>query len=200
MKTNQTETLRKANELTLCAEPHSVEAARCEEQNILFPWHPGTLPPHPPAALPCFDGPQSKFAVNPELPCSAQVLRRRLCAQRMPKCSSPQEAWQNKFVLFLFMCVWLWVCVRGCVCRFVVLARQRANTVSAKTAATKCIKSQLRLQLQLSRRWKLWPCEGAEGREEGVPSCVWLRLYCNGFCAAPAKLPKFGIVFLHGYP
>lgn len=45
IKTNQTETLRKANELTLCAEPHSVEAARCEEQNILFPWHPGTLPP-----------------------------------------------------------------------------------------------------------------------------------------------------------
>lgn len=158
MKTNQSEMLRKANELTLCAEPHSVEAARCEEQNILFPWHPT-----PPWALPCFDGPQSKFAANPELPCSAQVLRRRLCAQRMPKCSSPQEAWQNKFVLFLFMCV----CGVGvCVCRFVVLARQRANTVSAKTAATKCIKSQLRLQLQLSRRWKLWPCEGGEGRGE----------------------------------
>lgn len=165
MKTNQTETLRKANELTLCAEPHSVEAARCEEQNLLSPC---TLAPYPPScALPCFDGPQSKFAANPELPCSAQVLRRRLCAQRMPKCSSPQEAWQNKFVLFLFMCVGVCVCGVGvCVCRFVVLARQRANTVSAKTAATKCIKSQLRLQLQLSRRWKLWPCEGAEGRGE----------------------------------
>lgn len=47
MKTNQTETLRKANELTLCAEPHSAEAARCEEQNILFPWHPTPLPPLP---------------------------------------------------------------------------------------------------------------------------------------------------------
>lgn len=138
------------------------------------------LHPSPPCPLACFDGPQSKFATNPELPCSAQVLRRRLCAQRMPKCSRPQEAWQNKFVLFLFMCVCGYVCgcagvrVCGCVCRFVVLARQRANTVSAKTAATKCIKSQLRLKLW--RRWKLRPCERAERskvqRECGALLCL----------------------------
>lgn len=44
MKTNQTETLRKANELTLCAVQHSVEAARCEEQNLLSPCTPPPLP------------------------------------------------------------------------------------------------------------------------------------------------------------
>lgn len=115
MKTNQTVTLRKANELTLCAVQHSVEAARCEEQNLLSPCTP------PPLA--CFDGPQSKFATNPELPCSAQVLRRRLCAQRMPKCSRPQEAWQNKFVLFLFMCVWVY----GCAGVYVALLCWRAK-------------------------------------------------------------------------
>lgn len=47
MKTNQTETLRKANELTLCAEPHSVEAARAEYPLPLAPWHPNPVPPLP---------------------------------------------------------------------------------------------------------------------------------------------------------
>lgn len=83
-------------------------------------------PPPPPSH--CFDGPQSKFAANPELPCSAQVLRRRLCAQRMPECSSPQEAWQNEFVLFLFVCACVCGEWRGSVCAALLCWRAKEQT------------------------------------------------------------------------
>lgn len=123
MKTNQTETLRKANELTLCAEPHSVEAARCEELNLPnLPWHPTPLPPLPAlmarrASLLRIRNFRAvlKFCAAGCAPkeCPSAVARRR----------------RGKINLYCFcLCVCGCGCVWGCVCVALLCWRAKEQT------------------------------------------------------------------------